>query len=138
MDECVLCNSVDENIIYKNSLFRIILVNDEFYPGFVRLIINEHIKEMSFLDEKDSLKIFDAILKIEKILLEVYNPDKINLASFGNVVPHVHWHIIPRFKIDRHYPNPVWGEVTHSSYKPSQKLLDCEKKLINKLHDVIL
>jgi len=35
-------------------------------------------------------------------------PHKVNLASLGNVVPHVHWHVIPRFLDDRHYPDPVW------------------------------
>jgi diadenosine tetraphosphate (Ap4A) HIT family hydrolase len=40
----------------------------------------------------------------------VLQPDKINLASLGNVVPHLHWHVIPRFADDPHFPNPVWGQ----------------------------
>ena len=53
-----------------------------------------------------------------------FKPDKVNIASFGNMVPHLHWHIIPRFEVDRHYPNPIWGEVTHPEYLPSAKLYD--------------
>jgi diadenosine tetraphosphate (Ap4A) HIT family hydrolase len=47
---------------------------------------------------------------VEKTLRTLLNPIKVNIASFGNVVPHLHWHIIPRFEGDPHYPNPIWGE----------------------------
>lgn len=37
------------------------------------------------------------------------HPDKINLAEFGNMVPHLHWHIIPRYTDDSHFPESIWG-----------------------------
>jgi diadenosine tetraphosphate (Ap4A) HIT family hydrolase len=39
----------------------------------------------------------------------VLDPLKINLASFGNMTPHLHWHVIPRWADDAHFPQPVWG-----------------------------
>jgi diadenosine tetraphosphate (Ap4A) HIT family hydrolase len=50
------------------------------------------------------------VLAVEQALRRVLKPHKINLASFGNLTPHVHWHVIPRFARDAHFPNPVWGE----------------------------
>ena len=122
MSICVLCNEDGGRIIYKNNLFRIIAPDEILYPGFVRLILNSHYKEMTDLKVDDTKYIFEALLKIEKSLRKHLNPDKINLASFGNVVPHLHWHIIPRFFNDTHYPNPIWGQVTNPKYNPSHEL----------------
>jgi diadenosine tetraphosphate (Ap4A) HIT family hydrolase len=52
-----------------------------------------------------------VVLAVEGQLRRLYAPDKINLASFGNMTPHVHWHVIPRWADDRHFPQPVWGMV---------------------------
>jgi len=43
-------------------------------------------------------------------MLEYFEPEKINIASFGNYVPHVHFHIQARFKNDNYFPEPTWGE----------------------------
>ena len=133
MNECILCNEVGGTLICTNQLFRLILANYPLYPGFFRLIVNSHYKEMSDLDSAEANQVMAAVLKIETIVREIFNPDKINLASFGNVVAHVHWHIIPRYTNDAHYPNPVWGNVTHPDYKPSRQLHQLEQQLISKL-----
>ena len=46
----------------------------------------------------------------EQALRELMQPAKINLASFGNMVPHLHWHVIARFADDRHFPGSIWCE----------------------------
>jgi diadenosine tetraphosphate (Ap4A) HIT family hydrolase len=58
-------------------------------------------------------------------------PDKINLASLGNVVPHLHWHVIPRFVDDPHFPNPVWGVKVRET--PRVAPLDLAKRLSEQL-----
>ncbi len=135
MNECVLCNEMGGTLICKNQLFRIILADDAQYPGFVRLIVNSHYKEMTDLSIADANSVFSAVLKIESIVRDVFNPEKINLATLGNVVAHVHWHIIPRYTYDAHYPNPVWGAVTHPDYIPTTNLLVLERELVTKLNE---
>jgi len=105
---CSLCNSKNENIIYKNELFRVILVDD--IPAFTRIILNRHIAEFSDLELNESLEISKAIYKIEKAMLKHIKPDKVNIASLGNYVPHLHIHIIPRYKNDSWYPDSIWSE----------------------------
>lgn len=122
VQDCQLCSTLDQSIVYSNNIFRVVLVSDIYYPGFVRLIMNDHYKEMSDLPDCMVSDVFSALIKIEKAILRIFVPDKINLASLGNVVPHVHWHIIPRYINDRHYPNPIWGEVTNPSYLPESNL----------------
>lgn len=50
-----------------------------------------------------------AVYETESVLRDLMQPDKINLACLGNVVPHVHWHVIPRWKNDSHFPDPIWA-----------------------------
>lgn len=65
--------------------------------------------EMTDLQPDEAAEIMWAVFSVERALREVLNPDKINLATLGNVVPHVHWHVIPRWRDDTHFPKPIWG-----------------------------
>jgi diadenosine tetraphosphate (Ap4A) HIT family hydrolase len=47
---------------------------------------------------------------VEKAMIEVMHPDKVNLAALGNMVPHLHWHVIPRYQLDVCFPGSVWSE----------------------------
>ncbi len=57
----------------------------------------------------------NAVFAIEATLRELLHPDKINLASLGNVAPHLHWHVIPRYRDDRHFPAPIWAVGSRES-----------------------
>lgn len=84
-------------------------IEGETYPGFCRAIWNRHIKEMSDLTSEERGVLMDAVFRVEAALRISLKPDKINLASLGNMTPHVHWHIIPRFKNDAAFPKPIWA-----------------------------
>lgn len=111
---CPLCLAQNENVIYKNDLFRVILVDE--IPGFTRIILNKHIAEFSDLSLDESLEISKAIYKIEKAMLKHIKPDKVNIASLGNYVPHLHIHIIPRYKDDAWFPDSIWSDK-HREYE---------------------
>jgi diadenosine tetraphosphate (Ap4A) HIT family hydrolase len=51
----------------------------------------------------------NVVFAVETAVREVAKPDKINLASLGNVVPHVHWHVIPRWQDDVNFPDAIWA-----------------------------
>ena len=79
------------------------------YRGFCRVVWNEHIREMSDLASNDRDLLMNAVYRVEAALRLSLNPDKINLASLGNMTPHVHWHVIPRFCDDATFPRPIWA-----------------------------
>jgi diadenosine tetraphosphate (Ap4A) HIT family hydrolase len=79
----------------------------EGYPGFLRVVVNRHVKEMTDLEER--ARLMQVVFACEAVLRKLYQPDKVNLASLGNVVPHVHWHVIARFVDDVHFPDPIWA-----------------------------
>ncbi len=64
---------------------------------------------MSEVPKEIRTEIYDLLDVIEKEMLAYYQPKKINIASFGNYVPHVHWHIMARFEEDSYFPEPMWG-----------------------------
>ncbi|HMM47217.1 MAG TPA: HIT family protein [Thiobacillaceae bacterium] len=107
---CPLCGNDAGITLWRDALCRVALVDEPGYPGFLRVILNAHVKEMTDLPAAEQTALLRVVLASESALREVMAPDKINLASLGNVVPHLHWHVIARFTGDPHFPNSVWGE----------------------------
>lgn len=106
---CPLCQTDGGVLLWRNDFCRVVRVDEPDYPGFLRVILNAHVREMSDLQAADQQALMRVVFAAEAALREVLRPDKVNLASLGNVVPHLHWHVIPRFADDPHFPDPVWG-----------------------------
>jgi diadenosine tetraphosphate (Ap4A) HIT family hydrolase len=112
---CELCGLAASSKVVANDKFAIILADDANYPGFARVIWNEHVREVSDLPDADRLLLNDAVWKLEQAVREVMQPLKVNVASLGNVVPHLHWHVIPRHADDAHFPAPVWAQAVRET-----------------------
>ena len=115
MTSCELCESSGGEIVWQDVLCRVVLVNDPEHPGFCRVIWDKHIREMTDLAVTERQRLLHVLCALEKVLRDLLVPDKINLASLGNVTPHLHWHVIPRYQDDPHFPNPVWGQKLRST-----------------------
>lgn len=109
--QCELCAHPGGEILWESPACRIVRVDDPHYPGFCRVIWNAHAREMTDLAPGQQQHLMSIVFAVENVVRQLFTPDKINLASFGNMVPHVHWHIIPRWHDDRHFPEPIWGTV---------------------------
>ena len=118
---CELCSATGESLLWRGPHCRVILVEDADYPGFCRVIWNEHVKEMSDLPVQLRNELMNTVFMVESAVREVMHPEKINLASLGNMTPHLHWHVIPRFVDDKHFPNPIWGAPLRTSGIHSSK-----------------
>ncbi|RXZ34040.1 HIT family protein [Oxalobacteraceae bacterium CAVE-383] len=108
-DHCELCAQDGGEVLFRAADFRVVLVDDAAYPGFCRVIWQAHVKEMTMLPPGQRAILMDAVWRVEAALLEAMRPAKVNLASLGNMTQHLHWHLIPRFTDDAHFPNPIWG-----------------------------
>jgi diadenosine tetraphosphate (Ap4A) HIT family hydrolase len=104
--------------MWDDGFARVVLVGDADHPGFCRVILNAHEKEMTGLPDAHRARLMEVVFVVERTLRELLAPDKINLASFGNVVPHLHWHVIPRFADDPHFPNSVWSAREREGVRP--------------------
>ena len=96
-------------MLWNDGFARVVLIGDADHPAYCRVILNAHRKEMTDLAEAERERLMNIVFAVERLLRELLAPEKINLASLGNMVPHLHWHIIPRFADDPHFPNPVFG-----------------------------
>jgi diadenosine tetraphosphate (Ap4A) HIT family hydrolase len=112
---CELCSQPGGEVLHRNEKFRVVLLDDMQYPGFCRVIWNEHVREMTDLSAPDRVLLMQAVWRVEAAVRESMRPDKMNVASLGNMVPHLHWHVIPRYADDAHFPGPIWAQVQRTA-----------------------
>ncbi len=121
---CELCATRGGTIIWESPAYRVVRVDDPHYPGFCRVIWTAHVREMTDLDPDERQGLMNVVFAVEKVVRTLFAPDKINLASFGNMTPHLHWHVIPRWHDDRHFPEPVWGSVQRDAIRQRAVVAD--------------
>ena len=109
LNDCVFCNPAGETVVWSNARCRVLHVTDGGFVGFCRVVWNEHVTEFSDLDETDGNHLMKVVAAVERSLRSLLSPDKMNVASLGNQVPHLHWHVIPRYRDDSRYPDPIWA-----------------------------
>ena len=138
MTTCPFCNS-DNRKIWQDALCQVVFADEPDYPGFCRVVTHQHIKEMTDLPKAAQWQLMRVVFCVESAMRETLRPDKINLASLGNQVPHLHWHIIPRYVDDKHFPNPIWTTPTaerYPKYQPLETLAALTHNIREKLSDI--
>ncbi|CAM3400707.1 HIT family protein [Polaromonas hydrogenivorans] len=106
---CPLCEADGGLLVFRNHDLRIIQADEAGFPAFYRVVWNRHVAEFSDLSATERQICMHAVVKVEQVLRSELQPAKINLAALGNMVPHLHWHVIARFDWDSHFPAPVWS-----------------------------
>jgi diadenosine tetraphosphate (Ap4A) HIT family hydrolase len=112
---CDLCQNDGGIVLFKNETYRIVRVLDPNYPAYLRVILNAHVREMTDLPNAIQTQLFCAVLASERVLREHCHAYKVNLASLGNLTPHVHWHIIARHPNDPHFPDAIWSNARRAA-----------------------
>ena len=119
---CELCSLPGGEIFWEDALCRVVLVQGEdgrAHPGSCRVIWHKHVAEVTDLSSRDRQHLMEVVFATEAALRQLCQPHKINLASLGNLVPHVHWHVIPRYLDDTHFPKPIWATALRAQ-QPSR------------------
>jgi diadenosine tetraphosphate (Ap4A) HIT family hydrolase len=104
---------LSDRIIYENELIKVVVEPSEI--PWLKIFTQKAYKEFSLCDTATRIEIFYCLDIIEKEMLKYFEPEKINIASFGNYLPHVHFHIMARFKEDSFFPEPMWGQKQRES-----------------------
>ena len=118
---CEFCGSPGGAVLWQNDLCRVVRVDEPDYPGFCRVILKRHAREMTDLDPAERDALMAVVYAVESAVRETMRPDKMNIASLGNMTPHVHWHVVPRFADDRHFPAPIWATPQRASAVPAER-----------------
>ena len=98
---------IDPQPLWQNALLRIEIEESEI--PWLKIFTQHPYREMSEVPADLKITIYGLLDLIEREMLSYYRPAKINIASFGNYLPHVHWHIMARFREDSCFPEPMWG-----------------------------
>jgi diadenosine tetraphosphate (Ap4A) HIT family hydrolase len=106
---CPFCEGPGGRVVGEQPKFRLVHIEEPGLPAFYRLVWTQHVVEFSDLANGDRRECMDAVTHVEELLRKHLAPVKVNLAALGNMVPHLHWHIIARFPWDSHFPDAVWA-----------------------------
>lgn len=117
---CPLCTLTNQHVLWSDRFLHILAVNDSGFPGYTRVVWAHHQAEMTDLTANERAHLMETVWLVEQAQRDILLPDKVNLAQLGNRVPHVHWHVIPRWQSDTHFPEAIWAH-------PSPAGLDAER-----------
>lgn len=106
---CVLCTTPGGALVWQGARLRVIRADEAGFPAFYRVVWTDHVAEFSDLSQDERGLCMEVVAAVEGVLRAQLQPAKINLAALGNMVPHLHWHVIARFDWDSHFPAPVWA-----------------------------
>ena len=110
----------DTNLICELPLCKFLLMNDSNYPWFILVPRRSNIVELFDLSKEDRNQLDYETVEVSKFINNSFKPDKINIASLGNIVSQFHVHIIARFSNDKAWPEPVWGKFPPEKYTSSE------------------
>ena len=131
---CPLCTTDGGQLVWRGTHLRVIRADEPGFPAFYRVVWNAHVAEFSDLDAGQRQHCMDAVTVVEQALREHLAPTKVNLAALGNMVPHLHWHVIARFDWDSHFPAPVWASPVRQRSPERESALEVFRP---QLHAVI-
>ena len=112
---CPLCAEEGGALVWRGERLRVIRAQEAGFPAFYRVVWNAHVAEFSDLAATDRVHCMEAVTMVEQALRQHLSPTKVNIAALGNMVPHLHWHVIARFDWDSHFPSPVWAAAQRPS-----------------------
>ena len=110
---CPMCTRWEEEPelqIAELAHCRVVLNRDQFFPGYCLVFTRIHVTELFHLDPATRQGVMEEVSAVASALAAVYRPTKINYELLGNMVPHMHWHVVPRFSEDPLWPRPIWSE----------------------------
>lgn len=124
--DCVLCQETGGLPVWQGAQLRVIRATEAGFPGFYRVIWTAHAAELSDLSEADRNTCMAVVVEVERAVRAQLKPSKINLAALGNMVPHLHWHVIARYDWDSHFPASVWASPLRARDLPREAQLQQE------------
>ncbi|ABQ28061.1 HIT family protein [Geotalea uraniireducens] len=113
MQNCPMCskwNDEPDLQIAELEHCLVMLNRDQFFPGYTFVFAKNHVTELFHLEREVRSAVMEEVSAVAAALYKLFQPAKINYELLGNMVPHMHWHLVPRFATDPIWPRPIWSE----------------------------
>lgn len=129
MNECILCKKLEliknnkfEYLIHEFKNTYLILSDHQYFKGYSQIIYKNHIRDMLELDSKTRLEIMDEVFISSKAISDALNPWKLNQSCYGNAVPHIHWHLFPRYENEPDRTKVPWFYMNEFDNYPTKNI----------------
>lgn len=126
------CDDADLRIAELEHCY-VTLSRDQFFPGYCFVFAKNHVTELFHLEKAVRTGVIEEVNRVAEALYRLFKPTKINYELLGNMVPHMHWHIVPRHESDPLWPRPIWSEphepVELGAHECSERILLIRKEL---------
>jgi len=113
MTDCPMCRRWDDDsdlrVVELEHSF-VVLNRDQYFPGYTLLFTKQHVTELFHLDRAVRSGLMEEVSGVAEALFTLFRPEKINYELLGNMVPHIHWHLVPRHEAEPLWPRPIWAE----------------------------
>lgn len=136
--DCPLCSGDGGLLLWRDAQLRVIRAQEPGFPAFYRVVWNAHVAEWSDLNAAQRNLCMQAVVVVEEVLRAQLAPRKINLATLGNMVAHLHWHVVARFDWDSHFPAPVWASALRPRDAQHEALLAAQLPAVDQAMVVAL
>jgi len=113
MTDCPMCRRWDDDSDLQVAELEhsfVVLNRDQYFPGYTLLFTRQHVTELFHLDRAVRSGLMEDVSRVAAALFALFRPDKINYELLGNMVPHIHWHLVPRHAREPLWPRPIWSE----------------------------
>ena len=117
-------------------LCKVLLMNNAHVPWLILVPRRDNIRELYELNNKDRQQTHLESIMISKLIMNIFDGDKLNTGAIGNIVPQLHLHHIVRYENDPCWPNPVWGNLPPQPYTDEERRLVCENISFNLQHRI--
>lgn len=111
----------DSTFVCDFPLSQVRLSNNASFPWIILIPRKPDMVELVDLSWQDQIQLQSEVRQISLVMKGVFAPDKLNIASLGNIVPQLHIHVVARYKADEAWPNPVWNSGIQSGYVDGTK-----------------
>ncbi|NOU93668.1 HIT domain-containing protein [Paenibacillus sp. LMG 31456] len=132
--DCIYCaqDERQEKIMIEIGKLRVstlFLFREQTYRGRCIVALNDHQTEFFHLSQDKQDAYMRDVAQVAKAIEQAFSPDKINYGAFGDTMPHVHFHIVPKYK-----DGAAWGKMFEMSPADNKQLTDGEyEEVINKI-----
>jgi diadenosine tetraphosphate (Ap4A) HIT family hydrolase len=124
VNACLICERValakqgrNPHLIAEMDHSYFVVGDHQFHQGYALVLLKEHVREPFELSPHVQREHFREVMRAAEALNDTFQPWKLNFSCYGNVEPHVHWHIVPRFEGDPYLANDPWREIERFSEK---------------------
>ncbi len=110
-----------DEVIWQFSESIALLGPWQYYHGYCILVAREHATELFHLDDAKRHAYFDEMCLLARAVEECFHPRKLNYELLGNQVPHLHWHLFPRYQEDPKALSPVWLAIDRAERDEAER-----------------